>query len=239
MAKASKNKVLLADGSVFQLDETANSYIAFNSAFNALPVSPRSGYDKYWNNNGFTNPKSRRKLKPQGVGKLLAQLGEQAYEIISRGGKPAEEMKSILAGFGEYLKVAPECVAQSAAETLEATPTPTPTPTETANTESVATETVASEAVATEAVVEKATEAVPAEPIAAEASVAAEVATPQDVAAEVVAEVSAKVEEPTEENTAPMTPQLGKDHFVDGVDPTGVQNNEPEAVEVELLADAK
>jgi hypothetical protein len=79
-----------------------------------LKARPRSGYDKYFNDDGFVNPISPEALSPQGVGKLMAKLVEVAYTIVGQGGADGKEMSDILVAIGEYSKVAPEMVAKRA-----------------------------------------------------------------------------------------------------------------------------
>ncbi len=79
-----------------------------------LKARPRSGYDKYFNDDGFVNPISPEALSPQGIGKLMAKLVEVAYTIVGSGGAEGKEMSDILAAIGDYSKVAPEMVAKRA-----------------------------------------------------------------------------------------------------------------------------
>lgn len=123
--KEGKKRVVdftLSDGTVvgadavqrFNLGATGDSVVEFLTKFNALPAQPRSGYDKYVNDDGFVNPKSPEGFSPQGVGKTIAKALEVAYTIIGRGGQDAKEMESILKALGEYQEIAPEIVATRA-----------------------------------------------------------------------------------------------------------------------------
>jgi len=106
MARVTQNAVRNADGTIFGINASADTVVAFLRGFNAIPQKKRSGYDKYYNDNGPTNPESPRALSPQGIGKMLAVFLEKAHETIARGGADGEEMKIILAGIVGYNDIA-------------------------------------------------------------------------------------------------------------------------------------
>lgn len=120
MAKNTKNAVKNEDGTAYLLGDTAHSVVEYNDRFAALPERPRSGYDKYFNDHGFTNPESPKGLSPQGIGKLLAQLFEKAHETIRNGGTDATEMQGVLNGILAYNAIAAEVVAKNAEKAVMA-----------------------------------------------------------------------------------------------------------------------
>ena len=83
--------------------ESARRYV---KAFADLGVKPRSGYDKYYNDDGFINPESPYNLSSQGVTKLMLVLVNVANSIIAKGGGDAEDMKAGLAAVEAYKSVA-------------------------------------------------------------------------------------------------------------------------------------
>jgi hypothetical protein len=85
---------------------------AENTGRPLVVARPRSGYDKYFNDDGFVNPISPEALSPQGVGKLMAKLTEVAYTIIGEGGPDAKEMTDILGALEAYRAEAPKVVAK-------------------------------------------------------------------------------------------------------------------------------
>jgi len=117
MARKTQNAVFSSDGSAYQLTADPASVTTFLEKFNAVTARPRSGYDKYFNDNGFINPISPEGLSPQGVGKLLAKLLEVAYQIIGRGGDDATAMETVLKGVDGYKALAPEFVAKRKRQT--------------------------------------------------------------------------------------------------------------------------
>ena len=102
MPRITQNAVLDADGSITKIS-TVDSILSFLKRFNALTVKGRSGYDKYVNNNGYTNPETAKCLNNQGLGKLIATSLEQLHTRIAQGDADA---KAILDGIRGYDAIA-------------------------------------------------------------------------------------------------------------------------------------
>lgn len=106
-------RVFNADGNVMLLDGNVGSVKGYVTAFMALPVGARKGYDNYWaKEDGFTNPEAILKLTPQGIGKMLSILQHLAANIIGNGGDEGTEMSGILTAVRGYEEIA---VAEAAA----------------------------------------------------------------------------------------------------------------------------
>lgn len=131
MPKKTQNRVTDQSGVLVTIDSTVESVLRFLPLFDALrfvqatktvvvdgkkvsePVwnedgspqmgcQPYSGYDKYWNNDGFTNPISVENASAQGIGKLMAKLIQVAHARITAGGDDAAEMQAVLTGVLAY-----------------------------------------------------------------------------------------------------------------------------------------
>lgn len=117
MAKITQNAVMVAaikegDKATRFMITNAASVASYLTKFKALDCKPRSGYDKYYNDFGFTNPLSPKSLSPQGVGCLMAALLEHASELISRGGDEANEMTAVLDALDGYREIAAAEIAK-------------------------------------------------------------------------------------------------------------------------------
>lgn len=93
------------------LDQTAESAAQFLNKFDSLPIPPKAGYDKYYNNSGFTNPKSPEGLSNQGLGKMLVKLTQVA---MTRAANGDDEMKNILSGIDAWKTIAPAEIEKKA-----------------------------------------------------------------------------------------------------------------------------
>lgn len=96
----------------------AASVAEYNRRHKALGQRPRSGYDKYFNDFGFTNHLSPRSLSAQGIGCLMASLMEHAYETIGRGGDDAIAMQNVLAAVDGYREIAAAEIANNKVQAL-------------------------------------------------------------------------------------------------------------------------
>lgn len=102
MSRKTQNSVFNEDGTKFQITNT-ESVVGFLTKFSALGGKPAAGNDKYWNNDGFTNPDPVKNLSVQGTAKMLATLIDHAHSLIADGN---EEAKTTLAAVLAYEAIA-------------------------------------------------------------------------------------------------------------------------------------
>ena len=107
MSRKCLNVVLGSDGKSIQFKSAAD-VAAYVRGFQNLTVKDKAGYDKYWNEQGFTNPHSPQTMTPRTIGNMLAILMHRAHTLIGEGNA---EMQPLLDAIDGYNGIAAEEIA--------------------------------------------------------------------------------------------------------------------------------